>query len=531
MKNGTGAPRDDAGEPIRERYRRKPGDRVIRIHTVRPYQMRRVLGVPALYSAGYGNVGSSIYYALGVIALVAVGATPVVLLAAGGLFFLTALVYAEGSAMFPEAGGSAAFARHAFNDLMGLASGWALMLSYIVTISISAFIIPPYLGYFWEPLKASPVWGTALAMGIIAALALINVLGVREASLVNILAAGIDLLTQLFLIFAGVVFLFNPQLLTQRIVGYWPSPANLVFGFALASLAYTGVETVSQMAEETRRAAVRVPRALMLMVVTVLVMFTGVTLVAFSVMTPEELASRWARDPVAGIAYYLPLRLSEIPAPQGPVAGPLFLWFVEAMHRFLPPLVGLLAATILLIATNAGLIGISRLAFSLGRHRQLPEAFSRIHYWFRTPYLSILIFSAVAVALLAPGFIAPHWIERVTGRKYDFLTSLGALYAFGSTLTFALAFLSIFALRWRFPHLPRPFHKGPILHFWGRQVHLVALLGLATTAGVWGVVIYLQPYAGYVGLAWMAAGLLFYALFRRLKRLPLLSTPPDSEIR
>jgi APA family basic amino acid/polyamine antiporter len=132
-----------------ESYQPKPGDRVVRPLRIRRFRLRRVLGVPALFSAGYGNVGSSIYYALGIVALVALGATPVVLGLAGILFIFTALTYAEGTAMLPEAGGSASFARHGFNDLAGFAAGWALMLSYIVTISISAFTIPPYLGFFW----------------------------------------------------------------------------------------------------------------------------------------------------------------------------------------------------------------------------------------------------------------------------------------------------------------------------------------------------------------------------------------------
>ena len=125
----------------------KPGDRVFRPRRIRRYHLGRVLGVPALFSAGYGNVGSSIYYALGMVALVAIGATPLALGIAGVLFIFTALTYAEGTAMLPEAGGSASFARHAFNDTTGFVAGWALMLSYIVTISISAYTIPPYLGY------------------------------------------------------------------------------------------------------------------------------------------------------------------------------------------------------------------------------------------------------------------------------------------------------------------------------------------------------------------------------------------------
>ncbi|TES83093.1 MAG: amino acid permease, partial [Dehalococcoidia bacterium] len=151
---------------MQDNYRPKPGDRIFRPRRIKRDRLRRVLGIPALFSAGYGNVGSSIYYALGIVAVVALGATPIALGIAGILFIFTALTYAEGTAMFPEAGGSASFARHGFNDLAGFIAGWALMLSYIVTISISAFTIPPYLGFFWEPFKVDPVLGTATSMGI-----------------------------------------------------------------------------------------------------------------------------------------------------------------------------------------------------------------------------------------------------------------------------------------------------------------------------------------------------------------------------
>src|SRR4030043_1587112 len=150
----------------------KPGDTVFRPLRIKRFHVKRVLGVPALFSAGYGDVGSSIYYALGIVALVALGATPIALAAAGLIYIFNALTYAEGGAMIPEAGGSASFARHGFNDLVGFIAGWALMLSYIATIAISAYTIPPYLSYFCPALK-EPMIGTSLSMGIILFLMLV----------------------------------------------------------------------------------------------------------------------------------------------------------------------------------------------------------------------------------------------------------------------------------------------------------------------------------------------------------------------
>src|SRR5512136_2949702 len=134
-------------------WRRKPGDRIIHPHRLRLHRLKRVLGVAAVFSAGYGNVGSSIYYALGIVALAAVGATPVALGIAGVLFIFTALTYAEGTSMLPEAGGSSSFARHGFNDLVAFVAGWSLMFGYIITIAISIYTVPHYLAYFFPVLR------------------------------------------------------------------------------------------------------------------------------------------------------------------------------------------------------------------------------------------------------------------------------------------------------------------------------------------------------------------------------------------
>jgi len=461
----------------------KPGDRIYRPRRVQRHRLKRVLGVAAVFSAGYGNVGSSIYYALGIVALAAVGATPIALGVAGVLFIFTALSYAEGTAMFPEAGGSASFARHSFNDTAGFIAGWALMLSYIVTIAISAFTIPPYLGYFWEPFKDSQVIGTFAAMGIVVFLMVINVIGVRETSLINVGAAVIDIATQVSLVIIGFILLYNPAVLISRIFDHWPSTSNLILGIALASIAYTGIETMSQMAEETRQPERRVPKALVLMIVTVLVIFAGISLVSLMAMTPQELASEWSRDPVAGIAASLPIK-----------------WLVT----ILKPLIAILAGTILLIATNAGIMGISRLAFSLGSHKLVPAALSKVHSRFKTPYIAIILFSIIAVFLLIPGFFAP-----------DVFKNMGALYAFGSLLSFMFAHASIINLRIKKPELPRPFKLRGNIRIKGRDLPISAILGLVTLAVIWIIILTTQPYSRYVGIAWMIIGLAVFYFFRR----------------
>jgi len=482
-------------------WQRKPGDRIHRPIRIRPFHLKRVLGVPALFSAGYGDVGSSIYYALGIVAIVALGATPIALGIAGIIYIFNALTYAEGGAAIPEAGGSASFARHGMNDIVGFIAGWALMLSYIVTMAISAYTIPPYLAYFW-PVLDNPVIDTVVAMGIITLLMFINVLGVRESSRLNIFFISIDIITQITLVVLGAILIIGTDfsILKEHMfgAGNWPSTQNLVFGIAIAALCFTGVETVSQLAEETRRPTERIPRAYMMMIVAVLVLFAGISIVALSSMTPQMLGdpvNGWARDPVAGIAAHLPL---------------------EILRKIFAPLVAVLAASILLTATNAGLLGISRLAFNLSSHKQLPSIFGRIHHRFRTPYFAIIFFCCLSILLLAPGFTNPNFFEE-----------LGALYVFGSLLCFALAHMAIISLRIKKPELPRPFKIRGNFKIRGKDIPLISILGLAATTAVWVVVIASQPFSRWAGVIWMSLGIIIFYIFRRSRGISLTHAEKD----
>src|SRR5438034_9193624 len=189
--------------------------------------LERVLGAPALFATAYGNVGSSIYYALGVTASIALGLTPLVFVISGLIFAATAATYAEGTVRFPEAGGSASFARHAFNELVSFGAAWAQMLNYIITIAISAFFVPHYLSIFWEPLKQNP-WDIVGGAVVIVLLVALNIVGIQESAKLNIVLAVIDFATQLLLVLLGFILIFSPHTLV----------ANAHFGTAPPSSHY-----------------------------------------------------------------------------------------------------------------------------------------------------------------------------------------------------------------------------------------------------------------------------------------------------
>jgi basic amino acid/polyamine antiporter, APA family len=453
--------------------------------------LERVLGTGALTSTAYGNVGSSIYYALGLVAVFALGMTPVVFLISGLIFAATAATYAEATAMYPEAGGSSSFARHAFNEFWSFFAAWGQMLNYIITVSISAFFVPHYLGVFWEPLRHSP--GDVIGgIVIVALLAAVNVIGVKEAANLNVFLAVADFLTQIVLVVIGCVLVLSPSTLIDNVdFGTTPTVGDFLIAIPVGMVAYTGIETVSNLAEEARDYGKTIPRAIGYVVIAVAVIYAFLPVVALSAMPvvngETALAGEFAGDPILGVVKNLDL---------GSLQGP-----AEAY-------VGILAATILFIATNAGLIGVSRLTYSMGQHRQLPERLRQLHPRFRTPYIAILVFGLVACLTIVPG-------------KADFL---GTVYAFGAMLSFTIAHLAVIALRTRKPDVARPYTGPGTVRIRGRPVPLFAVFGVAGTGSAWVVVTVLNLSTLIAGTAWLAIGISTYIVYRRRQGLSLTQT-------
>jgi APA family basic amino acid/polyamine antiporter len=466
---------------------------------IETHGLRRSVGVGGLFATAYGNVGSSIYYALGIVAAYALGLTPVVFMLAGGLFALTAKTYAEGASMFPEAGGSSSFARHAFNELVSFFAGWALSLDYILTIAISAFFVPHYLGAFWPALTHPP--GDVIGgLIVIALLAWLNIRGIGESANLNLFLAVADLITQIVIIIVGAFLVLDPSLLVHQVhLGTVPSYSHLIFALSLAMLAYTGIETVSNMAEEARDPGRDVPRAVNLILFAVLGVYAGMTVVALSAL------------PVTGHGAHATTLLGQ-PPPHGfqndPVLGIIdHLGLSATVAHALRYYVGVLAATILFIATNAGLIGISRLSWSLAEHRQLPAIFSRLHRRHRTPWFTIITFSVFAGILLIPG-------------KTDFL---GNLYSFGAMLSFTTAHIAVIALRFKDPDRERPYRAPWNIRVRGRDLPMTAVLGGIGTFAAWVSVLVLHTEARTVGVGWMVVGLIGYVIYRRHEGMDLTS--------
>jgi APA family basic amino acid/polyamine antiporter len=467
------------------------------------HELERVLGANALFATAYGNVGSSIYYALGVTAFFALGLTPAIFVIAGLFFAATAATYAEGTVRYPEAGGSSSFARHAFNELVSFGAAWAQMLNYIITIAISAFFVPHYLSIFYGPLRQNP-WDIIGGAIVIALLVGLNIVGIQESARVNVLLAGIDFATQLLLVLLGFFLVFSPSTLKANVhFGTAPTWANFLLAIPVGMIAYTGIETVSNLSEEARDPVRSIPRSILMVAIAVFAIYFTLPLIALSAM-PVHLAGGhyqtllglgpekggFANDPVLGLVENLG------------ISGVL----LSVMKVY----VGLLAATILFIATNAGVIGASRITYAMAGYRQIPAVFRRLHPRFKTPWLALIVFAGLlSILVLLPG-------------KTNFLSTM---YSFGAMLSFTVAHAAVIQLRRKKRDEELPWQARPNVRFRGVNWPLFAFVGALGTGLSWIDVVIQYPSTRYAGLGWLVLGFALYVVYRRrVLELPLTET-------
>jgi APA family basic amino acid/polyamine antiporter len=457
-------------------------------------QLQRALDAPALASVAYGEIASSIYFALGVIALHALGFTPVVLGLVGLLFLLVALSYAEGTAAIRETGGAATFVRVAFNDLAGFLTGWVLFLDYLIVIALSALFVPHYVGLALgiDAIARRP-GDVIAACVVVAAIGAVRLL--RRTRLyggVGFAVPILDLVTQVMLVIFGFAILFSGSALTRDLsLGTHPSWHDIAFALPLAMLAYTGLETVANYAEEVRRPGRDLPRSLFSAISLVVVIYILIACVGLSAYPSNNgttaLGTDWLRAPIMGIVAALQLHLPH--------------WFGQILRVY----VGLTGALVLLAAMTTSISGFGRLAYSLGEHGQLPAIFGRLHR--RT--------------LVAPASVVAACL--IVGTSFTrSVTFLASLFSFGVLLAFTAAQLAVIWLRVTKPDLRRPFRVPFGIRVRGAVVPVPSIVGAVLTAAVFVVAMVTHPGARYGGPVWLLAGLVVYIMVRRYRGAGLL---------
>ena len=473
-------------------------------------ELKREVGWFSSFAMGYGDVGADIFIALGIVTLYAGGAAPLTFLIAALIYVAIGLAYAELAPTYPYAGGVQVYTMRASNSLLGFLAGWAIMLSYTIDISLFSAASAGYLKYLIPQVKEMTIQVLGLsipslgmiAAGLVAVLIVINYIGIKySAGMISALVA-LGLLIQALILGLGFGTAFDLKLFLNQIVDFGNANllreveyigffdvklSNLLYGLTLAMASFIGIESIAQAAEETRRPHKWIPRAAKLCVIVV-----PLSVILFSILSIGVLDWR-----VLGSAYENPIAVlvSRFPG----------------VGKALSLIVSFTAFILCLASANTGVIGVSRLTASMGKFNLFPSWFYHIHPRYRTPTRTILVFGLISLLLTLPGDI-------------PFLASL---YNFGASFSYLLLMASLLALRTRDREVYRPWKIPFSIKLKVREelieLPIIGIIGLIGVAAIWILIIILNPAGRFFGFLWVAAGLLFYTLFRKIHHRKLIS--------
>ena len=477
-------------------------------------ELRRDISVWGSYMWGYADIGADIYTALGIVALAALGLTPLAFLLAGSVYAMVGLCYAELAAAYPVAGGGQYFTLRGLGDAFSLLGGSALLLDYIIDISLFTLIAFGYLNYFLPfltfghtiqdfvlvvgPAHVQWLWMLETLAGI-AILIWLNYLGIHISSLINEILGVLTMAAQSIIVIAGFVLVWRPEMLVHQFVFHRPTLGQFAFGTSLAIISFVGLESISQVAQETRRPATIIPRTTIGLVLSVLIFAISFSVLATGMIDPSAFRGHEG-DPVALVAGKIPII--------GAIAAPL---------------TALIGGIVVYISANSGVVSVSRLTYSMSQFQVLPAWFNRVHPRYQTPTRTIVVFSLAAAVVTIFAFVFPG--KSGGNAAIDILADL---YAFGATYGYLLVLISLLVLRFRDPYTPRPYLM-PLnirIRFRGRPVRfpVLAVVGMISMLFFLVMVIATHGYARVAGPVWIVFAFLFYIVYRRRRRLPVLGT-------
>jgi APA family basic amino acid/polyamine antiporter len=469
--------------------------------------LRRAVGIWGSYTWGYADVGADVYVALGLVMAAAQGATNVAFLFAGLVYVMVGLAYTELAAAYPMAGGGQFYVLRGLGDLWGFVTGWAVLLDFTIDISLFALASAGYINFFFPFLNMRvniDLFGRTFpgvqpilileATFFVIMLTLLNIIGVRESSRFNEILGALDVVSESAILFFGFLFAFNPVMLVHQMVAWWPDAYHLAYGASLAIISFVGLESISQASQETIRPAKVVPRTSIALILTVLIYALAFSNLGLS-MLPWQSFAEHTGDPVAWLASHIPIL--------GIIAGSY---------------VALLGATLVLISSNAGIFGASRITYSMARFDLLPRWFFNLHPKFRTPVRTLVVFSGFALLEL--------WLAGLSTNAYDVL---GNMYAFGAATAYMLVFVSLLVLRFTDPWTPRPFKVPLNIHLRGkdgevRYLPIIGVLGFIGISGILFLVVLTHTIGRIAGPIWIIVGVVLYILYRRRRKMPIIKS-------
>jgi len=468
------------------------------------HSLRRAVGVWGSYTWGYADVGADVYVALGIVMLAAQGATNVAFLFAGLVYVMVGLAYTELAAAYPMAGGGQFYVLRGLGDFWGFVAGWAVLLDFTIDISLFALASAGYINFFIPALNTRVnihLLGLSLpgvqpflilqATFLVVMLTLLNILGVRESSRFNEILGALDIVSESAILFIGFLFAFNPAFLIHQMTTSWPDPFHLAYGASLAIISFVGLESISQASQETIRPAKVVPRTSIALILTVLIFALAFSNLSLGMLSWQSVTQHTG-DPIAWLASHIPF-----------------------LGLFVGPYVALLGATLLLISSNSGVFGASRITYSMAKFDLLPRWFAKVHPKFRTPIRTLIVFSGIALLEL--------WLAGLSPDAYGVL---GNMYAFGAATAYMLVFVSLLVLRFIDPWTPRPFKVPLNIRIRGkdgetRLLPIAGMLGFLGISSILFLVVLTHSIGRIAGPAWIIGGLLIYTWYRRHNKLPI----------
>ncbi len=488
-------------------------------------ELRRSVTPWGSFSWGYSDVGADIFVGLGLVLGAAAGASNVAFLFAGLVYVCIGLAYTELAATYPVAGGGQYFVLRGLGDIFGFIAGWAVLLDFTIDIALFSWSCVDYLSELL-PQVAAPFhpWSHfILVVGLIVGLCVLNIIGVRESTAFNGFVSALDVVSETAILSLGFLFAFSPNLLVHTMQSSWPTPFEFMKGISLAIVSFVGLESISQAAEETQRPASVIPRTSTALILTILIFALAYANLALGMHTwhpipldahgHQQMLWQWlGNNDNNGKAVAL-------------IARNVPYW--GAIAAFYVPVLG---AILLLISSNSGVFGSSRIAYAMASGGLLPSIFQRVHARYRTPMISLLVFTAVAlieVIFAALPSLSPTmaalYAKHFNGESgIDFL---GDLYAFGAATSYSFVFVALVALRLTDPLSPRKF-KIPVnipMRFRGERVEfpVVAVIGFIGMTAILIFTLITHPIGRIAGPAWIIFGTALYFIYRKRKRLPL----------
>jgi basic amino acid/polyamine antiporter, APA family len=488
-------------------------------------ELRRSVTPWGSFSWGYSDVGADIFVGLGLVLAAAAGASNVAFLFAGIVYVCIGLAYTELAATYPVAGGGQYFVLRGLGDIFGFIAGWAVLLDFTIDVTLFAWTCVDYLSQLLPVLTGSihPWVHFIVTLSLIVGLALLNVVGVRESTAFNGIVSALDVVSESLILCLGFLFAFRPELLLHTMHVSWPSPYHLMLGTSLAIISFVGLESISQAAQETQRPASIIPRTSISLILTILIFALAYSNLALG-MQP------W--HPIHDAAGH-PMQFWQIFPNNGDNQGKAVALLAAQIPYFgaiAALYVPLLGAILLLISSNSGVFGSSRIAYAMSRTNLLPSHFQRVHPKFRTPAVSIAAFCCVAILELVfasfPSLypsamsIYAHFFRNESG--LDFLADL---YAFGAATSYSFVFVALIALRLTDPLSPRkfkiPFNLKVTFRGEPAEFPLIAVIGFMGILSILVFTLFTHPIGRIAGPSWLVLGLIAYFVYRRRRGLPM----------